>query len=154
VRFPSTVVPHAQDDVTLKIAVVDGGNFELHKIKVDLSIRVPSMAKRIRKSLQLEGTLGDEFKSDLDILPLPTMPTLSELQGEDLAELHSKSCQDLPHEGLATYFNLVADPLQERIQFIVWLPAESGVCLFPVYIYYMTFMPPKSDFRLTFPPGS
>jgi hypothetical protein len=149
--YPSLAVPL---HVSVNFAVVDGGEFELHKVAVDPGTHVRYMRNRICNALKLDAILGEDFKSDLDILPLPTMPTLSELQGEDLAELHSKSCQDLPHEGLATYFNLVADPLQERIHFIVWLPAESGVCLFPVYIYYMTFMPPKSDFRLTFPPGS
>ena len=142
------------------VAVIDGGNFLLHKVTVYPWTPVHNMHDEIRNALIRGSILGRSFESSLDILPLPKMPTFSELQGENLDDLHLKACRklmDLPHEELATFFNFFAekpDPLEEHIHFIVWLPAESGECLFPLHIYFLTFMLPKSDFHPTLTPPS
>ena len=132
----SVVLPARASPLYVNVAVVDGGQFELHKVTVDPWTPVRYMHNRIRDALIQDSTLGELFRSSLDILPLPKTPTFSELQGRTLDDLHLKACRkvmDLPHEELAKFFNLFAektDPLEEHIHFIVWLPPDHRKFLY------------------------
>ena len=156
----ASVVPPARvAPFYLNVAVMDNGQFELHKVTVDSWTPVRYMHNRIRDALRLDSILGELFRSSLDILPLPKMPTFSELQRENLDDLHSKACRkvaDLPREELATFFNPFAekpDPLEQHVHFVVWLPAESGECLFAC-THLLSDILPKNDFHLTLTPPS
>jgi hypothetical protein len=73
--------------------------------------------------------VGEFFRSNLEILPLPTTPTMIELREQNLAELRIKAHrqpEDFPAITFAKFFNrfYVEGQQDPCVHFLVWLPPK------------------------------
>jgi hypothetical protein len=83
----------------------------------------------IRKRL-CNFLIGEFYDSLLEILPLPTTPTLDQLKMQDIADLRKQARQivdDFPSDSVHEYFN---QPGSDGVHFVVWLPPKNSE--FPV----------------------
>ena len=83
----------------------------------------------IRDELKSVRLIGESFKSDLEILPLPTTPTKIELREHNLAELRAdvQKSEDFPPISFDKFFNRVyyVEGQQDLcVHFLVWLPPQ------------------------------
>jgi hypothetical protein len=85
---------------------------------------------RTRYELKTEWLVGESFRSDLEILPLPTTPTTIELREHNLADLCANAYrkpEDFPTITFDKYFNRFGVKGQQNpcVHFLVWLPPKD-----------------------------
>ena len=85
---------------------------------------------RICVELKTIWLVSEDFRSNLEILPLPTTPTTIELREHNLAELRAKvhrQPEDFPPITFENFFNRFSVKGQQDpcVHFLVWLPPDD-----------------------------
>ncbi|KAF5387796.1 hypothetical protein D9615_000180 [Tricholomella constricta] len=126
------------EESLIVVVPIEGGELQGHlPIRVHSYEFISRMHHDIRLGLQSYGRIGEFFRSNLDILPLQTMPTLMELQKQNLVDLcvgAYNDPDDLPTSTFAKYFDRFYTRGQKdlRVHCLVWLPTKDK--RFPVDI--------------------
>lgn len=112
----------------MTIAAVDDGQIrEPFKVDVPSTAKVCEVQDFIYNGLQRNALVGRNFETALDILPLPEVPSITDLQQKDLAELRrqAQTPSYLPNEEVSNFFGL-QNSVGVRVHFLVWLPKSNS----------------------------
>lgn len=118
------------DGLYVTIVPIDDGRFQT-PVYIEVRPRdlIFRLHDRIHDELRAARFVGEFFRSNLPILPLPETPTISVLEEENLTDLYVRSSRratDLPRTMFSTFFNQVGlEPGRDSpqgVHILVWLP--------------------------------
>jgi hypothetical protein len=132
IHYSLSVTSKRPHNVT--VVPIDGDSPHGHFVlTVNPQTLIVAMHDHIRDELRRNRYVGEFFRSNLEILPLPLTPTMDELEGclSTLRPMATKQPEKLPASPVDTFFEQLhvegalegkQDLRQLGVHFLVWLP--------------------------------